>query len=158
MRIENVMSNNLVLLGCIVVSLLTACAEVPQGNVGTASVSNTSAQTVGTREGNLAKRGGTGTVRKPYSPGPDNPATTNDERNDQPKGHFGTITLSVTNVSSGATYSLDADVTEDGSEFHLERLYFPKGGWVDFIGCDLDEDYLGFCQDENGRSWDINGE
>ncbi len=70
---------------------------------------------------------------------------------------MGTVTLRVHNVSSGHTYPVDADVdkTEDGYELH--RLYFIKGGWVDFISCDLDENYEGYCSDENGRDWDIQG-
>jgi hypothetical protein len=40
----------------------------------------------------------------------------------------------------------------------LQRVYFPKGGWVDFPGCDLDEDLTGSCEDEEGRSWEIDGE
>jgi hypothetical protein len=43
------------------------------------------------------------------------------------------------------------------SEFTLERIYFPKGGWVDFPGCELD-DLQGECEDEEGRSWEILGE
>jgi hypothetical protein len=40
----------------------------------------------------------------------------------------------------------------------LERLYFPKGGWVDLIDCELDDDLTGECDDENGRTWELNGE
>lgn len=105
------------------------------------------------RQGDLATHGGTPNVRRPFVPSPDNPATTNDESNDQTREHFGTITLYVTNVSSGNSYPLDADV--DGTELH--RLYFPKGGWLDFIGCELEEDLTGTCEDEQGREWEMNG-
>ncbi len=70
------------------------------------------------------------------------------------QGHFGTVTLDVTNLSSGNSYPLDADV--DGTE--LTRLYFPKGGWIDFPGCELDGSLTGTCEDEEGREWDIDGE
>jgi hypothetical protein len=112
------------------------------------------ARRVNPQPGVRAVSGGTPTVRRPYIPKPDNPSTTNDESNDQPRGHFGTLTLLVTNTSSGNSYPLDADV-EDGE---LTRLYFPKGGWVDFIGCELDEQLAGSCADEQGRQWVIQGE
>lgn len=106
------------------------------------------------RSGVRAVTGGSPTVRKPYYAVPDDPDTTNDESNDQPRGHFGTVSLLVTNVNSGNSYPLDADVDDN----ELTRLYFPKGGWIDFLGCELDEDLTGFCEDENGRSWNIQGE
>jgi hypothetical protein len=105
------------------------------------------------RPGVRAVTGGSPTIREPYYRQPDDPATTNDESNDQPRGHFGRLTLLVTSVSSGNSYPLDADV-ESGE---LTRLYFPKGGWVDFIGCELDEDFIGSCADERGRQWAIHG-
>ena len=109
--------------------------------------------TVQPQQGNLAKRGGTPTVRREYTPRSDDPSTTNDESNDQPKGHFGTVTLSVTGPN-GNHYTLDADVNDN----KLERLYFPKGGWLDFEDCELDEDLNGECTDENGNNWTIEGE
>ncbi len=104
--------------------------------------------------GNMSLVSGSPTTRGNLPDRPDNPRTTNDESNDQPQGYFGNTTLSVTNESSGHTYPLDADI-EDG---RLRRLYFPKGGWVDFPGCDLDGGGLtGECEDERGRRWTING-
>src|SRR5688500_9658982 len=97
--------------------------------------------------------GGTATVREPYAPKPDDPATSNDESNDQPKGHFGTVTLDVCNVSSGNCYPLDADV-EDGE---VLRLYFPKGGWVDFDSSEIDSGGNGSGRDENGKEWEFRG-
>jgi hypothetical protein len=98
-------------------------------------------------------RGGSPTIRVPYEPIPDNPNTTNNEANDQPLGHFGTTTVMVYYPSSGARYRADADVEDD----LLLRLYFRKGGWVDFEGCELD-DLEGECEDENGRLWVLEGE
>lgn len=106
------------------------------------------------QQGNLAHRGGSPTIRRPYRRSADDPSTTNDETNDQPIGHFGTLTLSVCYVSSGNCYDVDAEL----SGTTLERLYFPKGGWVDMDNCELDEDLTGSCDDEKGRSWEINGE
>jgi hypothetical protein len=103
-------------------------------------------------EGPHALHGGSPIVRVPFERVPDNPRTSNDESNDQPLGHFGTMTLSVYYPSSGHRYPLDADVEDDT----LLRLYFPKGGWVDFENCDLD-DFEGECADENGREWVFEG-
>jgi hypothetical protein len=94
------------------------------------------------------------TIREPFEPQPDDPSTTNDESNDQPVGHFGTLTLEVESYSSGNTYTLDVEL--DGLE--VERIYFPKGGWVRFYGCELDEDYTGECDDAQGRTWAFHGE
>lgn len=106
------------------------------------------------QNGNLAARGGTATVRTEFEPAADDAATTNDESNDQPVGHFGSVTIEVTSAESGHTYTLDAEV--DGMT--LERIYFPKGGWVDFPDCEIDEDLCGDCEDEQGRSWTFEGE
>jgi hypothetical protein len=133
-----------VLLAFILASLIACSASpkaTPPGN------------TVQPQQGNLAKREGTPTVRREYEPEADGPTTSNDESNDQPKGHFGTVTLSVTGPN-GNHYTLDADVNDN----NLERLYFPKGGWLDFDDCELDEDLNGECTDENGRTWTIEGE
>jgi hypothetical protein len=100
-----------------------------------------------------ALHGGTPTVRRSFVVPEDDPSTTNDESNDQPRGHFGTVTVSATSVNSGNTYPLDADV--DGTA--LSRIYFPKGGWVDFSDCELGEGLSGECDDEQGRSWVLNG-
>src|SRR5690348_3427961 len=56
------------------------------------------------QQGNLAARGGSPTVRRSYVRSEDDPSTSNDEANDQPLGHFGTLTLSVCNESSGNCY------------------------------------------------------
>jgi hypothetical protein len=105
------------------------------------------------QKGDPAHRGGTATVRKPYEPQSDDPATSNDESNDQPLGHFGSFTLYAYNSSSGNTYTLDADI-EDGE---VQRLYFPKGGWVDFDSSEIDSDGNGSGTDENGRHWEFRG-
>ena len=105
------------------------------------------------QKGDPAHHGGAATVREPYAPKPDDPATTNDESNDQPVGHLGTVTLTVYNVSSGHEYTLDADV--ENGEVH--RLYFPKGGWVDFSSSEIDSDGNGSGTDEQGRSWEFRG-
>lgn len=83
----------------------------------------------------------------------DNPATTNDESNDQPLGTAGTMTLCVTNHGSGNSYPLDADV----SGTTVATIYFAKGGNVDFPRCRLDTDYRGTCQDQSGRGWTFSG-
>lgn len=62
----------------------------------------------------------------------------------------------VRNISSGNSYYLDADLDD---KHNLTRLYFPKGGWVDFLdGCELDADRSGICIDENGKKWNIQGD
>jgi hypothetical protein len=104
--------------------------------------------------GNSAKTGGSPTIRHPCVPESDDPETSNDESNDQPVGHFGTITLDAHNISSGNSYPLDADV----NGFDVERIYFERGGWVDFYSCELDDDYSGYCTDENGNDWEFQGE
>ena len=63
-------------------------------------------------------------------------------------------TLSARSIEAGNCYTLDGDVS--GTELH--RLYFPRGGWIDFIGCDLDDDLSGECDDEEGRPWELQGE
>ena len=113
-----------------------------------------SEQLVYPNQGDASMSGGSATVREPYLQLEDDPSTTNDESNDQPLGHYGTLTLNVCNQNSGNCYDLDADL--DG--FEMTRLYFSNGGWVDFSGCELDEDYEGFCEDENGTAWEIRGE
>jgi hypothetical protein len=103
--------------------------------------------------GDPSHRGGSATVRESYTPKQDDPATSNDESNDQPLGHFGSVTLYAYNSSNGNTYTLDADV-ENGE---VQRLYFPKGGWVDFDFSELDSDGNGSGTDENGRYWEFRG-
>jgi hypothetical protein len=46
----------------------------------------------------------------------------------------------------------------ESNGYTLERLYFSRGGSVAFTGCDLDEDYEGFCLDRNGNGWTIQSE
>jgi hypothetical protein len=129
-------------LGALVPNLL-GCAqrEVPAGYV-----------TV--QQGNLADHGGTPTIRRSFEQQLDDPSTSNDESNDQPVGHFGSDALVVSSLESGNTYTLDVEL--DGLE--VERIYFPKGGWVDFLGgCELDEDFTGECLDETSRTWTFEG-
>jgi hypothetical protein len=128
-----------------ILASLLACSQPPQ-----APSSNNSVQS---QQGNLSKHGDTPTVRRSYEPQEDDPDTTNDETNDQPVGHFGTVTLSVIGPN-GNHYTLDADVDDN----RIEQLYFPKGGWIDFDECDLDEDLNGECTDENGDTWTFEGE
>jgi hypothetical protein len=59
------------------------------------------------------------------------------------------VTLIVSQEESGNTYTLDVEV-EDGA---VQRIYFPKGGWVDLDGCELEDDLTGECVDENGDHW-----
>ena len=106
------------------------------------------------QEGNLAKSGGSPTVRRSFNFTPDDPYTSNDESNDQPVGHFGTLTMSVASLESGNSYTLDVEVDDTT----VDRVYVPKGGWVDFYGCELDDDLTGSCLDEQGRLWDFGGE
>jgi hypothetical protein len=105
------------------------------------------------QEGDLSHEGGTPTIRKEFVRQADDPSTTNDESNDQPTGHFGTCTMTVTSESSGNTYVLDADV--NGTE--VQRVYFPKGGWVDFDESEIDADGNGTGTDEQNREWTFGG-
>ena len=131
---------------------LVICLQL-SGCAATSETSPESGKVVRPHKGDPSKQGGSPTVRKEYEVPEDHPSTTDDESNDQPLGHMGTITLNVAGPS-GHDYTLDADV-EDG---RLERLYFPKGGWVDFDDCELDENLSGECEDESGRTWIISGE
>lgn len=106
------------------------------------------------RVGDPAPRGGAPTVRRQFIQPADDPDTSDDESNDQPSGHFGTLTLSICSVDAGNCYTLDGDV----SGTTLERVYFPRGGWVDFLSCELDDDLTGDCDDEQGRQWRVEGE
>lgn len=92
--------------------------------------------------------------RGAHIPEPDDPWTTNDETNDQPVGYFGTLTLTVLSLESGNTYTLDVEL--DGLE--VSQVYFPRGGWIDFFGCELAEGFEGTCIDEEGRTWVFLGE
>jgi len=104
-------------------------------------------------QGSTSKRSSTPTMRRSLRSLQDNPITSNDESNDQPLGHFGTKTIRVHSAQSGNTYTLDADL--DGNS--LDRIYFPRGGWVDFAGCELEWDLSGECEDELGRIWIFEG-
>lgn len=84
----------------------------------------------------------------------DDPATTNDESNDQPVGSMGT-TLCVMTTHNGRQYTLDVDVDDAG---RVREIYFPKGGNVDFDDCTIDADMTGACDDENGREWKFMGQ
>ncbi len=109
-------------------------------------------------KGNMADRGGSQTYRYDYEDEDysssyeleDDPDTTNDESNDQPVGFYGTDTMNACNQNSGNCYDLDVD--SDGE--NIERLYFPKGGWVDIDDSDCDN---GTCTatDENGTEWEL---
>lgn len=73
---------------------------------------------------------------------------------DHPNPSFrGTLTLRATNLHSGNTCALDGDVDAG----RLWRLDFPKGGWVTFPGCRLDNEYRGTCLDEHGHQWSLEG-
>ena len=54
------------------------------------------------------------------------------------------------NQNSGNCYDLDADIYNE----EIERLYFPKGGWVDFNYSGCRESYC-YAEDENGTEWEI---
>jgi len=103
------------------------------------------------KKGDLSNTGGTPTLRNSYTPTySDDPYTTNDESNDQETGYYGTETVSACNESSGNCYDLDADIYDD----EVERLYFPKGGWVDVDYSDCDDGYC-YLEDENGTEWEV---
>jgi hypothetical protein len=84
----------------------------------------------------------------------DDPDTANDESNDQPVGYYGTQTICVQSYESGNTYTLDAEV--DGLE--VTQIYFPRGGNLDFTGCELDENLEGQCEDDEGDTWEFQGQ
>lgn len=136
--------------------LLSACATASVQNVANTGSANTN---VVIEQGELSTKGGSPTKRKKTTPKDDDPATTNDERNDQEVGAYGTTTLNVHYPKTGRTFTLDADVKNlEGGGHILHRIYFPKGGWVDFIECELPENYESSCFDENNRRWVILGE
>ena len=150
----------LIVTSALGLALLPACSS-NSGNAPAKLAANTEtdANLRKVQQGDLSLRKGTATVREEFKPQKDDPKTTNDERNDQPVGHFGNVTLSVHNERAGRTYTLDADVEDaDEGTMILHRLYFPKGGWIDFPYCELDEDYIGRCTDEEGRDWTINSD
>lgn len=133
--------------------IIFACTLVSGCSQGRIAQQHIASQRIEIQKGDMSHSGGTATVRKKYIPALDDPTTTNDESNDQPIGHLGTVTISAVNVSSGNSYALDADV--DGSE--VERIYFPKGGWLDFSDSDIDSSGNGEGTDEKGNQWEFEG-
>jgi len=138
--------------------MIAGCGTAPSLNtspgLSTTSTATVEAPIVQQPEpGNMAQHGGSPTVRHAFTIPVDDPRTTNNESNDQPLGHFGTLSLNVHNDSSGNSYPLDADI-EDGE---VKRLYFQKGGWVDFTSSEIDSDGNGSGIDEQGRSWTFEG-
>src|SRR4051812_46338713 len=79
------------------------------------------AHLVQAHQGDSSKSDGTPTVRLPFVAQADDPSTTNNEANDQPVGHFGTLTLSACSLRAGHCYTLDGEL----SGHELKRLYFP---------------------------------
>ncbi|MDO8623467.1 MAG: hypothetical protein Q7R52_04425 [archaeon] len=102
-------------------------------------------------KGDMSDYGGSATQRYEDTPTfGDDSYTTNDESNDQPVGFYGTDTMYACNQSSGNCYDLDVD--SDGE--NVERIYFPKGGWVDVDYSDCDDGYC-YVEDENGTEWEL---
>jgi hypothetical protein len=101
-------------------------------------------------QGNLDNSNGTPTLRSPHTPKEDDPHTTNDESNDQELGHYGTETLEACTTHNNTCYTLDAEIT-DGM---VQRVYFQKGGWVDFIDGEFDGE-RGWGEDELNREWEF---
>ena len=102
-------------------------------------------------KGDMSDYGGSPTQRYEDTPSyEDDIYTTNDESNDQPVGFYGTDTMYACNQSSGNCYDLDVD--SDGES--VERMYFPKGGWVDIDYSDCDDGYC-YVEDENGTEWEL---
>lgn len=102
-------------------------------------------------KGNMADHGGSPTLRYGYAlPGYDDPYTTNDESNDQPSGYYGTTGGEACNQDTGRCYTLDVDRSGD----EVERIYFPKGGWLDVYDSECDGTT---CEvtDEEGNTWEI---
>ncbi len=103
------------------------------------------------QKGDMSDYSGSPTLRREYTPQfEDDYSTTNDESNDQPVGFYGTETMTACNQSSGNCYDLDVD--SDGE--NIERIYFPKGGWVDVDYSDC-EDGSCYVEDENGTEWEL---
>ena len=147
LRAENPMKWKSVLFFALFIGMLRLISSLDTGG-------RENRQLVTPGVGNSSPSGGTPTVRRSYPRRQDNPRTTNDESNDQPVGYFGTVTLTVRNLENGNRYTLDGDL----SGLELSRLYFPRGGWIDFLGCELEDDMTGYCTDEEGRDWYILGE
>ncbi|MBI2019051.1 hypothetical protein HYS95_00085 [Candidatus Daviesbacteria bacterium] len=60
----------------------------------------------------------------------------------------GTETIEACSDDSGNCYSLDADI----SNGHLETLYFPNGGYLNFY-TEFDSDGDAYDTDSEGNSW-----
>lgn len=102
-------------------------------------------------KGDMSKSGGSPTYRQSYTPSYiDDPITSNDESNDQPVGFYGTETMTACNQSSGNCYDLDVDSNGE----NIERIYFPKGGWVDIDSSECEDGYC-YAEDENGTEWEL---
>lgn len=102
-------------------------------------------------KGNMADHGGSPTLRRGYVPKQyDDPYTTSDESNDQPRGYYGTTSGEACNQDTGRCYTLDVDRSGD----EVERIYFPKGGWLDVYDSECDGTT---CEvtDEEGTTWEI---
>ena len=102
-------------------------------------------------KGDMSNTGGSPTYR--YNDTPtyeDDEYTSNNESNDQHVGFYGTDTMNACNESSGNCYDLDVD--SDGE--NIERIYFPKGGWVDVDSSDCNDGYC-YVEDENGTEWEL---
>lgn len=137
----------------LILALVSASCESPTPNKNVIGSTSPRHQSVAQGDGN--SRGGSATVRVPHAKKTDDPTTTNDESNDQPLGHYGTVTLRVFKKKA---YTLDADIDSNYDfGFYMKRLYFPRGGWVDFPSCQLDIDLKGECADENGDDWLMEG-
>jgi hypothetical protein len=100
------------------------------------------------KQGDLSNTGGSPTLR--YEEIPDTNYDSNPYDEDQPTGYYGTKTIEACSTHNGSCYTLDADISGD----MVERIYFPRGGWVDFD----DGEFMngsGWGIDENGREWEF---
>jgi hypothetical protein len=132
----------------VLIPILTNCSSIHEKKLASESPKQKNGDVVLPQEGDPAMGGGSPTIRKSFVRQPDNPYTTNNEANDHPLGHFGNCTITCLNESSGNSYPLDADVASR----EVKRIYFPKGGWVDFSDSSIDENGTGEGTDEQGRS------
>ncbi len=132
---------------------LTGCNSAIDFKSSTSASNEQDGTVVLPKQGDDLKSGGSPNIRKAFTKMPDVAVTTNDESNDQPLGHFGMRTIQCTYSSSGNSYPLDADI--DGTE--VKRVYFEKGGWVDFDESEIDESGVGHGTDEQGKDWEFEG-
>ncbi len=98
------------------------------------------------QKGDMINSGGTPTYRYNNTPS----SFYDYESNDQPVGFYGSDTMYACNGGSGNCYDLDVDT--DGE--NIERIYFPKGGWVDVDYSDCEDGYC-YIEDENGTEWEL---